>query len=45
MIGRLFKILIVLVVLGGIGLVGYSYSGLMQPDTREITRPVVLDVD
>ncbi|WJY21043.1 MULTISPECIES: hypothetical protein [Rhodobacterales] len=43
--GRLIKLLAVLIVLAVIGLVGYSYSGLMVPETREITVPVVLDAD
>jgi len=45
MIGRIIKLLFVLALFGLIGLIGYAYSGLMQPDTREITRPVELDVD
>ncbi len=45
MIGRIIKLLIFLAVLGLIGLIGYAYSGLMHPQTREITRPVELDVD
>ena len=45
MIGRLFKLLFILAVLAGIGLVAYAYSGMMQPPTREITRPVDLNGD
>lgn len=45
MFGRIIKLIFFLAVLGLIGLVGYAYSGLMQPDTREITRPVQLNVD
>lgn len=45
MIGRIIKLLFVLALLGLIGLLGYAYSGLMQPQTREITRPVELDVN
>lgn len=45
MIGRLFKLMLVLAVLAGIALVAYAYSGMMQPPTREITRPVDLNVD
>lgn len=45
MLGRIIKLLFFLALLGLIGLVGYAYSGLMQAQTREITRPVELDVD
>jgi len=45
MLGRIIKLLFFLALLGLIGLVGYAHSGLMQPQTREITRPVQLDVD
>ncbi len=45
MLGRIFRLFIFLALLALIGLVGYSYSGLLQPQTREITRPVELDVD
>ena len=45
MIGRLFKLVFFLAILGAIGLLGYAYSGLMKPQTREITRPVDLNVD
>ncbi|WP_286193429.1 MULTISPECIES: hypothetical protein [Paracoccaceae] len=43
--GRLIKLLAVLVLLAVLALVGYSYSGLIIPETREITLPVVLDAD
>ncbi|MEM1274646.1 MAG: hypothetical protein AAGF88_12570 [Pseudomonadota bacterium] len=43
MIGRLFRLLLLLIVLAVVGLIGYSYSGLMTPDTREISAPVTLD--
>lgn len=45
MIRRIIKLLVFLALLGLIGLVGYGYSGLMQPQSREITRPIDLDVD
>ena len=45
MFGRIIRLIFFLALLGLIGLVGYAYSGLMQPDAREITRPVQLDVD
>lgn len=43
--GRLIRILLILLVLAGIGLVGYSYSGLMQPERRTVTEPVDLGRD
>lgn len=43
--GRLIKLLAVLVLLAVLALVVYSYSGLIIPETREITLPVVLDAD
>lgn len=43
--GRILIILIFLVILGFIGLLGYAYSGLLQPDVQTVTQPVVLDVD
>lgn len=45
MMGRIFIILICLVFLAGIGLVGYAYSGFVQPDLQSVTVPVTLDVD
>lgn len=48
--GRLFKYLIYLCLLAGIGLVGYAYLGPwfgadFSPPQGEIRKPVVLDVD
>ena len=43
MLGRLFRLLLILVVLAVLGLIGFAYSGLMTPETREITEPVDLD--
>lgn len=45
MMGRLFRLLLILVVLAVAGLIGYAYSGFMTPDTRDITQPVILDGD
>jgi hypothetical protein len=33
--GRIFKAIIVLLVLAGLAIVGYAYLGDMQPDTAE----------
>lgn len=41
--GRLFRLLILLVVLAIAALIGYAYSGFLEPQTREITQPVTLD--
>lgn len=45
MFGRIIRLVFILALLGVIGLVGYAYSGLMQPQTRDIIRPVDLNVD
>lgn len=42
---RLIKALVVLVLLGLVALTGYAYLGDYAPETREITEPVILDVD
>ncbi len=43
--GRLFKALFMLAVIGIAGLSGYAYLGDYAPAPREISQPVVLDVD
>jgi len=43
--GRILKYLIIAILLGVLGLLGYSYSGLMTPNTQPVTQPVTLDVD
>ncbi|MEN0079537.1 MAG: hypothetical protein AAF753_10535 [Pseudomonadota bacterium] len=43
MMGRLFRLLLLLVVLAGLALIGYAYSGFMQPETQQITEPVDLN--
>ena len=40
---RLFRWLIYLVVIGGLGLAGYAFVGDLSPERSEIRRPVVLD--
>ena len=40
---RLFRWLIYLAVLGGVGLAGYAFVADLTPETREIRRSVVLD--
>ena len=43
--GRLFRLLLVLVVLGFIGLVGYAYLVDMAPVATEVKIPVVLNAE
>ena len=43
--GRVLRLLAILILLGVIGLLGYSYSGFMVPEMRQVTEPVVLDVE
>ncbi len=41
--GKLFRILLILVALGFLGLVGYSYLGDLSAPQSEVTVPVTLD--
>lgn len=43
--GRLIITLILLALLGGLALIGYAYSGFLQPEVETVTQPVTLDVD
>lgn len=43
--GRIWKAILVLVLLGLMGLVGYAYFGDLTPDTREVNEPVTLDAE
>jgi hypothetical protein len=45
MMWRLVKLVLVLVILGGIGLTGYAYLGDLSPVQREVTQPVTLDAN
>lgn len=45
MIGLLFRLILILAVLGFVGLVGYAYLGDLSPRQEEIRAPVELDVD
>ena len=42
MIGWIFKLLVLLAVLGGIGLVGFANLGDLDPDQHRVTEPVTL---
>lgn len=41
----IYRLILILVVLGGIGIVGYAYFGDLSPEMRDIRQPVTLDVD
>lgn len=43
--GRIFKALLVLAVLGFIGLTGYAYLGDLSPAQGEVKVPVTLNAD
>jgi len=43
--GRLFKLVFILVVLGFLALVGYAYLGDLAPVRSEMKQPVELNVD
>jgi len=45
MLGRLVKLVIVVVLLGGIGLVGYTFVGDLSPDVRDQNLTVTLDAN
>lgn len=42
---RLIKLLLYLVVLAGIGLVGYAYIADLTPSQLRVSEPVTLDVE
>jgi hypothetical protein len=44
-LGRLFKLLVILAVLGAAALVGYAYLGDLEPAQSRVTDPVTLDLD
>ncbi len=41
--GRLIKYLFYLIILAGLGLVGYAYLGDLSPSQEDVTTPVELD--
>lgn len=43
--GRIIVLVLVLLILSAVALVGYAYSGFLQPDVQTVTQPVDLDVD
>lgn len=45
MIGRIIKLVVLLVVLGAIGLTGYAYLADLSPSQEQVTVPVTLNAD
>lgn len=43
--GRIFKVLLFLMIVGLIGLVGFAYLGNLEPAQSQVTQPVTLDAD
>ncbi|WP_264473548.1 hypothetical protein [Rhodobacter sp. Har01] len=43
--GRIFKALVLLAIIGFVGLTGFAYLGDLSPDQQEVKKPVVLDAD
>ncbi len=43
--GRLLKLLVLLLVLGFIGMIGYAYLGDLTPEIKEVNQPVTLDFE
>ena len=43
--GRILKLLLVLVVLAVVGLIGYAYLGDLSPDQQLTSRPIVIEVE
>lgn len=41
--GRILTAIVVLFLLGAIGLIAYAYIADLTPETRRVTKPVVLD--
>ncbi len=42
---RIIKALLLLVIFGFIGLIGYAYLADFSPDQAEVSKPVVLNAD
>ncbi len=41
----LFRLILLLILVGGIGLVGYAYLGDLAPDQSDVSQPVMLNAD
>ncbi len=45
MMGKLFKLVLFLIVMGFVGLVGFAYIGDLSPDSTNVKKPVLIDVE
>lgn len=43
--GRLFKLLVFLIVIGIVAFIGYAYLGDLAPNRVEVSEPVELDAN
>ena len=43
--GRLWKFILVLIVLGALALIGFAYFGDLTPDRNVVSEPVELDAE
>ncbi|WP_374645620.1 hypothetical protein [Tabrizicola sp.] len=43
--GRIIKLVVILVIFGFIGLTGFAYLGDLTPPQTEVKKPVVLNAD
>lgn len=43
--GRIILLVLAILIIGAVALVGYAYSGFMQPEVQTVTQPVDLNVD
>ncbi len=43
--GRIIKLVVILVIFGFIGLTGFAYLGDLTPTQTEVKKPVVLNAD
>lgn len=43
--GRIIKLVVILVIFGFIGLTGFAYLGDLTPPQAEVKKPVVLNAD
>ena len=41
----ILKFIVILLILGGIGLVGYAYLGDLRPTQTDVVAPVMLDAN
>ena len=41
----ILKLIVILLILAGIGLVGYAYLGDLRPEQSDVVQPVTLDAN